>query len=223
MRGNTAVALLLTVCSNLLSVLTVPLALRTVLGPGAAGAAAGFSPAAVARSLAATVLAPLLAGVGVQLLVPGVPSWRARMRRQLSWASAGLLAFIPWMQISRASAGKLPLSGGMLASVAGAALCLHLIFLALNGLLTRFIRFDPGDAGADRGIRRAVVLCTSQKTLPIAVAAISHLGLGQGSAYAALACVAAHLLQTVFDSGMVAWWLRLDARRGTAQRGTAER
>ncbi|KAL6782040.1 hypothetical protein ACKKBF_B10430 [Auxenochlorella protothecoides x Auxenochlorella symbiontica] len=210
-RGNAAVALMLTVSSNLLSVLSVPLLLRWVLG--SAAGAASFSPLAICLGLARTVVAPLLAGVAVQLAVPGVPAWRAARRRQLSYLSAGLLAFIPWMQISRAAAGRLPLGPGTLASAAATGLGIHLVFLATNVALTSLIRFSTISAVADRGIRRAVILCSSQKTLPIAIAVIGQLGegLGPGAAYAAIACVAAHLIQTVFDSGLVSWWLRRDA------------
>ncbi|KFM29246.1 hypothetical protein F751_1622 [Auxenochlorella protothecoides] len=176
-RGNAAVALMLTVSSNLLSVLSVPLLLRWVLG--SAAGAASFSPLAICLGLARTVVAPLLAGVA----------------------------------ISRAAAGRLPLGPGTLASAAATGLGIHLVFLATNVALTSLIRFSTISAVADRGIRRAVILCSSQKTLPIAIAVIGQLGegLGPGAAYAAIACVAAHLIQTVFDSGLVSWWLRRDA------------
>lgn len=145
-RGNAAVALMLTVSSNLLSVLSVPLLLRWVLG--SAAGAASFSPLAICLGLARTVVAPLLAGVAVQLAVPGVPAWRAARRRQLSYLSAGLLAFIPWMQISRAAAGRLPLGPGTLASAAATGLGIHLVFLATNVALTSLIRFSTISAVA---------------------------------------------------------------------------
>lgn len=81
----------------------------------------------------------------------------------------------------------------------------------------------PLSQTADRGIRRAVILCSSQKTLPIAIAVIGQLGegLGAGAAYAAIACVAAHLIQTVFDSALVSWWLKRDAAALAVKEQTA--
>lgn len=137
---------MLTVSSNLLSVLSVPLLLRWVLG--SAAGAASFSPLAICLGLARTVVAPLLAGVALQLAVPGVPAWRTAHRRQLSYLSASLLAFIPWMQISRAAAGKLPLGPGTLASAAVTGLGIHLVFLAVNVTLTSFISFSTLSAVA---------------------------------------------------------------------------
>lgn len=70
--GNSAVSLLLTVASNLLSVATVPLVLSRVLAAAGAGVGLpGFSAGGLFRSLLVTVLAPLLAGVAVQTWVPG--------------------------------------------------------------------------------------------------------------------------------------------------------
>lgn len=214
-RGNAAVALLLTVTSNLLSVLSVPLLLQCALGPAAGAVAGSFSPVAIARSLAWSVLCPLLAGIAYQILVPGVKKWRAENRRTLSYITASLLAFIPWMQISRASASKLPISPQLLVAISLAGFALHLVYLAINTSLTSRMRFISTDQTADRGVRRAVILCTSQKTLPIAIAVLAQLapGLGPGAAYAALSCVAAHLIQTVFDSGLVSFWLKQDANQ----------
>lgn len=212
-RGNAAVALLLTVTSNLLSVASVPLLLQWALGPAAEAVSGSFSPTAVARGLACTVLAPLLAGIATQIAIPGVKRWRADNRRAISYVTAGLLAFIPWMQVSRASATNLAIAPEALAAIAAAGLGVHLLFLLINTTLTSRMRFVPGDAVADRGVRRAVVLCTSQKTLPIAIAVLAQLApaLGPGAAYAALSCVAAHLIQTVFDSALVSHWLQRDA------------
>ncbi len=69
MGGNVAMAIMLTVVSNLLAVLTIPLVLPLVLG----GAAGGLSldPATLLRQLVQIVLAPTLLGVLVRTVVPG--------------------------------------------------------------------------------------------------------------------------------------------------------
>ena len=81
--GNTAVALLLTVASNMLGVFTIPPMLALVLGSGGAAGAALDVPR-LFRSLLATVLAPLLAGTAAQAYLPGqggalCDDWLVRM------------------------------------------------------------------------------------------------------------------------------------------------
>ena len=69
-------------------------------------------------------------------------------------------------------------------------------------------------------MRVAVVLAASQKTLPVAVAALAALpAAGAGGAAAGLAvvpCVMAHLLQLAIDSALVARWAAARERRAAA-------
>lgn len=73
---------------------------------------------------------------------------------------------------------------------------------------TIFCSLPNPHAPADAGIRTAVVLATSQKTLPIAIAVLAQLSgaIGPAAGFAVVACVLAHLTQTVFDSLLVSFW-----------------
>eukprot|EP00887_Chlorella_sp_A99_P000096 scaffold16.g96.t1 len=214
-NGNGAVALLLVVVTNLLSVFTVPLMLSAVLG-GAAGGAAQFQPAQLFRSLVLTVLIPLAAGLAAQGLIPGFAAWRQRRRTLLSYASTACLCTVPWMQVSKAAAASLPIGPATVAAAAAAGLGLHLLLLAVNAVATPLVQFDP-DPAQDVAIRKAVFLCSSQKTLPVAVAVLSQLGmLGAGVGLAVLPCVMAQLLQTVLDSLLVSQWTLWEERRAAA-------
>ena len=77
--------------------------------------------------------------------------------------------------------------------------------------------FQAWGAGAGLGIRRALVLVASQKTLTVAVPVLA--GLASTSAgvlrpelvgIAVLPCIFVHLLQTVIDFVLVAKWRRSD-------------
>ena len=59
------------------------------------------------------------------------------------------------------------------------------------------------------GVRRAVVLVASQKTLVMAVAVLSGLGVG-GGGLVVVPCVLAHLGQVVVDSALVSYWQQQD-------------
>lgn len=147
-NGNSAVSLLLTVASNLLSVATVPLMLARVLagasvgGAPIAAGALGFSAAGLFRSLLATVLAPLLFGVAVQSFVPGVQAWRTRNRKLLSYVSTFFLCLVPWMQVSKVSAAGGGLSPAALAVAAAAGATLHLILLGYALTAASVLRFS---------------------------------------------------------------------------------
>ena len=138
--------------------------------------------------------------------------WRQRNRPLLAYLSALCLCTVPWMQVSKASAARLPVTPAGLAGEVLAGLGLHLTLLVLNTGATRLLRFAD-DPAQDAAIRKAVVLCTSQKTLPVAVAVLAQLGpsLGAGVGFAVIPCVAAHLIQTVVDSALVARWNRREA------------
>ncbi|KAL4447317.1 hypothetical protein ABPG77_007350 [Micractinium sp. CCAP 211/92] len=203
--GNAAVALLLTVTTNMLGVFSIPSMLSVVLGSGAG--VASFDTLTLFRNLVLTVLLPLLGGAALQAIIPGAQHWKRDHRRLLSYLSTACLCSVPFMQVSKASAAGLPLSGAALASVAGVALALHLLLLAVNTAATRLVCFSP-DPQQQVAIRKAVVLASSQKTLPVAVAVLTQLSgsLGAAAGFAVIPCVMAHLIQTVYDSALVARW-----------------
>ena len=215
--GNSAVALLLVIVTNVLGVFTIPATLAMVLGSAASGSIAPFQPIPLFISLVKTVLLPLVGGVLLQLIVPGLPDWRSRNRKLLSYISTMFLCLVPWMQLSVAATGNLQLTPATvaLAVVAGAAL--HLVFLAFNTLVVGFIRFNQ-DRDQDVAIRKAVVLCTSQKTLPVAVAVISQLAAAGGASagFAVVPCIIAHLMQISIDSALVSRWNRIDEEKAAA-------
>ncbi len=67
--GNTALALLLTVSSNLLGIFTMPFILCQLLG--ALGSAVTMKPGPLLANLLKTILAPLLAGATIRSSIPG--------------------------------------------------------------------------------------------------------------------------------------------------------
>lgn len=67
--GNTALALLLTVGSNLVGICTMPFVLCAVLGAGRG--AVQIAPGPLLRSLVRTILTPLLAGAAARAFIPG--------------------------------------------------------------------------------------------------------------------------------------------------------
>ena len=69
--------------------------------------------------------------------------------------------------------------------------------------------------GAGEGVRRALVLVASQKTLPIAVTVLNRLALLVDGpiGLAVIPCVCTHLTQILIDSLLVSFWRQADERK----------
>ncbi len=114
-------------------------------------------------------------------------------------------------------------SGGIgpevLATSLAGGVALHALLLAINAALVKLLGLGGKRPGEALPIRQAVVLLSSQKTLPVAVTVIELAG-ESVAGVASMTVVLAHLSQIVMDSAMVSWWLqkhgRIDEQRGTA-------
>lgn len=100
MGGNSALALLLTLGSNLAGVFTLPFVLLAVVGGAMRGVA--LSPTTLVIGLVQTILLPLLAGAATRAYVPGVARAVDSNRRALTLANGTLLCSTPWTQVWRA-------------------------------------------------------------------------------------------------------------------------
>lgn len=209
-RGNAATALLLVIATNILGVFTLPPVLSIVLG--ASTSAMAFDPVVLFFNLVKTVLLPLLGGVFLQVAIPRVGIWRTQNRKLLSYLSTLFLCTVPWMQLSVASSSLLPITWQAISAATAAGAVLHLVFLTFNSAMASAVPFNS-DPGEDVAVRKAVILCTSEKTLPVAVAVVSQLSsiMGAAAGFATIACVLAHLVQIIIDSAVVSRWNRAEA------------
>lgn len=135
------------------------------------------------------------------------------------------LGSVPFSQIGAAQ------YSGHLSQLTGANLSLLLAVIwvtlaSLRALNLAMVSILQG--GQPDGIKRAVVLAASQKTLPISVVVISQLldTLGLAAGLAVLPCIFAHCSQVLMDSVVVSWWKSRDASMQPSgvlgQQGSAE-
>ncbi|KAG2432615.1 hypothetical protein HXX76_008955 [Chlamydomonas incerta] len=237
--GNTALALLLTISTNLASVFTLPFllpwALKTTAsigGFGAAAAAAGGSAAAAVRldpvpllvQLVQCILLPTLLGAGVRASSEGLRVWVDANRRTLSVISGGLLSLVPWMQVSKALAQGVTVAPAALAAAVAWSLAFHVVYLGLNCGAATVLRLGGSDPAASAATRRALIIVASQKTLPVAMAVLGRLAPAVGAEAAGCAAVTAvfsHLAQTCVDFALVSRWLEHIQRRDSGKAKTA--
>ncbi|XP_065869371.1 probable sodium/metabolite cotransporter BASS4, chloroplastic isoform X2 [Euphorbia lathyris] len=200
--GNPALALAMTVASNLLGVLTVPFWISILL---ADGFGVSIPTAKLFWSLISTLLVPLILGKVVRNSSEGLAMYIDKNSRILSLASTILLSLTPWMQVSRSRDLLLMVPSQVFIGALGMGLLIHLALLGFNTIALQAL--SVGCGGRDsvltnkKNARTLIIIC-SQKALLIVVAVVEQLNgaLGQPGLLV-LPCVAAHINQewTMFE------------------------
>lgn len=196
-RGNTALALLLTVSTNLLGVFTIPFVLVAVLG---IVGAISLSAQSLLVKLCLTILLPLVVG---RLLRVRLGSWADAHRPTLTLVSNLALISVPWMKFSQSSDRLAAVAGGQLLMLIAAGLVIHFVYLAFNDGAARLFGFDLP-------LRKAVVLMASQKTLPVALTVLALIPdevlSAQDKGLVAIPCITSHLGQIFVDAFLATRW-----------------
>lgn len=160
--GNSALALSLTVASNLLGIVTVPFMLSKLVAPGV-----GVSVPAgqLLKSLTLMLLVPLLLGKGVRNSFNGVAKFVDERRELFSMINSIFLSLVPWMQVSGSRTLLLTVSPMTFVSAIGIGMCLHLIFLSLNTVIMHGLALIFGGKQSTFGKEnnaRAIIIVASQ-------------------------------------------------------------
>jgi len=197
-KGNAALALLLTVGSNVLGVLTVPFILRQVLD----GANAKIDAIALFAKLGVTILGPLVLGKVFRELYAPVEGFTARNKVTLSLTNNSCLLIMVWLSMSNSASKLLKQPFERIVFVLLAGILLHVLFLLVNTTITHPLRIPWKE-------RKAVILLTSQKTLPVSVTIISFLDESAVGEHGLIVipCIIGHMSQLFIDAAIVSRWL----------------
>ncbi|KAL7252692.1 hypothetical protein ACSBR1_007289 [Camellia fascicularis] len=207
--GNSALALAMTVISNLLGILIVPFSISVLI---ANGVGVSVPTKQLFRNLVLTLLVPLLLGKVFRESFKGLAVFVDQNHKLFSVISALLLGLVPWIQVSRSSSLLLMVKPAVFLVAVGMGALLHLSLLAFNALSIQGLSTVSGGSKSMFAKRENVVallLVASQKTLPVMVAVVEQLGGALGeSGLLVLPCVAAHLNQIVMDSFLINFWVQ---------------
>ena len=199
-RGNVALALLLTVTTNLVGVFTIPFVLVAVLG---AMGQVELSATDLLGKLCLSILLPLAAGRWLRRFLG---AWADANRTRITALSNLALISIPWMKFSDSSERLAAVAVPGLLMLILAGLVIHGVYLAVNDAATRLLRLDAP-------ARRAVVLMASQKTLPVALTVLALIpdeAVAPGlKGLLAIACITSHLGQIFVDAFIATRWGRM--------------
>ncbi|CAL5021672.1 unnamed protein product [Urochloa decumbens] len=209
--ANSALALSMTVASNLLGIITVPLSLAMYIG---AGAGVSLPTEQLFKSLVTRLLIPLIIGKVARESSKGIANFVDGNKQGFSVASAVLLSLVPWIQVSRSRSLILSVQIKALAVAVTIGVLLHFVLLAFNAAMLQILsRLEQKGESvfAKKEYARAVILVASQKTLPVLIAVVDQLGGALGeSGFLVIPCIAAHINQIIIDSMIVNWWRQRD-------------
>ena len=196
-RGNVALALLLTVLTNTAGILTLPFVLAYLLG---AIGHVELSAADLLYKLCISVLLPL--GIG-KFLRRHVATWVDAQRPRLSLASNTALISIPWMKFSESSERLVQVETTSLLVLVASGVVIHAIYLAFNACACAVLHLESA-------ARKAVILMSSQKTLPVAMTVLAFLPDTTVSpelkGLIAIPCITFHLGQIFVDAFIATRW-----------------
>lgn len=195
-KGNAAVALLLSAGTNILGAFTTPLFLKAIMS---SAKDVEIDSVAIILSLLVTVFAPLLVGYSIRTFIKGVPAWIAANKRLLSMFSAINLAMVVWQTISRSASQIKALSGVSIVLVIISGILIHLFYLLFNFTVMRYIIREKLIPNYEF---KPVLLCASQKALPVCVTIIAYLDPAEVGDLGLITvpCVLSHSLQLICDS-----------------------
>lgn len=216
--GNGALALAMTVISNMLGILIIPFSISKFI---ADGVGVSVPTKQLFRSLVLSLLIPLILGKVIRESFEGMAVFVDKNRKLFSKISALFLSLVPWIQVSRSRSLLLMVKPEIFLVAIGMGALLHLILLAFNALAIQSLSAVSGGSKSifsKKENASALVLVASQKTLPVMVAVVEQLGGAFGeSGLLVLPCVAAHLNQIIMDSFIVNFWLRKDHSSNNAR------
>lgn len=197
--GNSALALMLTVISNLLGIITVPIAIQLII------TSAGKTEISVIDlmvELAITILIPLCLGKFIRELNQKIRDVSEKRKLQLSLFSSANLICIVWMNLSDAKSDLFQQEFLDVFLILIASIVMHVVYLVLNRQIAKLMGLKDPEY-------KAVVLMASQKTLPVSVTVISFLDPDDvgNLGLITIPCIVGHLAQIFMDSFIVSRWM----------------
>jgi len=196
--GNTALALMLTVLSNILGILTVPFAIQLTIG---SEFDASIDAVNLLLKLLFTILLPLGFGKGLRETSPKVAKFVSENRSFCSLVKNAACTGIVWLSLSHSRKELVSQKAHEIASLVVLCSLIHVAFLTFNFACCYLI-------GLRRRELMSVVILASQKTFPVSLAVISYLDPDQVGSVGLLTipCIIAHMSQLFIDSFVLARW-----------------
>lgn len=189
--GNSLWALMMTVALNIIGVFTIPFILSSIL---AESGAITLSPWELLIQLILLVLLPFLAGLIARRMLSIAPD-----HFLLQYLPSSCIIFAVLMALSSSNEVLKELDLTTLIQIIAVTLILHFSLMALGAIAAKLVN-TPTEGSV------ALLMVSSQKTLPVAVSVLASLNQPIGEAI--LICVLFHFIQLFSDSLVLPWLKR---------------
>ena len=189
--GNIAHALFVTILSNCVAIVSIPLVLPLMLGPLSTNTPIAIDQGAIFIKLILLVLLPL--GIGLIAKRFGL-TIENRLKKRLGMFNQSIILLVVFMSLAGAR-DVLIERGDTALTIVPLVTVFHLILLAAAVGLCRLFGIGPGR-------REAVLFMGAQKTLPLAV--MMQLTFFPTYGTALLVCVLHHIIHLVIDGYIAA-------------------
>lgn len=182
-RGNSVLALFLTISLNLLGIFTMPFVLDLCLkatGP------IDIDQTALLLKMVFFVLIPFAIGKMVRNV-----SNKEQISPIWSYVNSGCVILIVYSSLSTSKAAFAGLTLSDYTVILAAVAAVHLLLLAGSGQAAKMMKLSSADS-------KAVIFVTSQKTMALALAVLANVQFETGSAI--IVCLMFHFFQLFLDS-----------------------
>ena len=187
-RGNTVLALFLTIAINIIGIFTMPFVLDISLR---AAGSIDIDQTALLLKMLFFVLLPFIIGKMIRTV-----SGKKRVSPLWSYINSSCVILMVYSSISTSSDAFTGLTITDYSLVFAAVALVHLLLLVINNLTGRRLKLSAAD-------NKAQLFVTSQKTLAIALAVLANINFDTGSAI--IVCLAFHFFQLFVDSALAAF------------------
>ena len=200
-HGNSSLALLLCVGSTLIGMFILPF---TIANLALKDAEIEFDTWDFLLNLLLSVLLPMTIGKIMREKFPNALHYIKKTNNFIKYLSSICLILLPFIQISKSGESIRQLSFESIILTLFLGFIIHVILL-LNNYLVCY--FGSNLLRIDYGKQKALILCCSGKTIAIAIAVLPMLDYQEEKkGLLAVSMVMAHLVQTIMDSCIAAWW-----------------
>ena len=182
-RGNTVLALLLTISLNLLGIFTLPLVLGLSLGNNGP---MSIDQGALLIKMLLLVLLPFGLGRGIRSALG-----KQRVSPHWSYVNSSCIILAVYASLSAAREAFFTTGPSEYALIIASVVLIHFLLLGINAWAASLLRLPQGD-------RNALVLVASQKTLPVSLAVFA--GIEYDTSNAVIVCLLFHFIQLIADS-----------------------
>lgn len=190
-NGNVALALLLTVSSNFFAIFTMPLLLRLILSNADA---VNFNTGNIIINLLVVILFPLIIG---KLLRKFIKLKTQKAKNMSKIFSTFCLTLIIWMVVSNSSESFTNIDILSTFWLVLSVIVLHLILIGFNGTVSKYF------LKCEAPVERSLIICCSQKTLPVAVTVLEQIG-ADGVSIVPLLVI--QIVQIIIDALLALYW-----------------